>query len=102
LIQYQHSVAGDADRPTTSVLLPQLFAIWQAGGGLYFRSTPVATFNLEAGDYSVPMGVGVGQVVKVGSVVLNAFVEPQYTFLSHGAGQPLFQLFSAVNVQFKL
>jgi hypothetical protein len=43
-----------------------------------------------------------GRVVKVGSVILNAFIEPQYTFLSHGAGQPLFQLFSAINVQFQL
>jgi hypothetical protein len=43
-----------------------------------------------------------GRVVKVGSVILNAFIEPQYTFLSHGAGQPLFQLFSAINVQFRL
>jgi hypothetical protein len=46
--------------------------------------------------------VGFGKVALVGSTVLNLFVEPQYTFLSHGVGQPLFQIFSGINTQFKL
>jgi hypothetical protein len=34
-------------------------------------------------------------------VGVNVFVEPQFTVLSHGPGQPLFQVFSGVNFQFK-
>lgn len=102
LIQYQHSIAGDAERAATSVFIPQLFAILQTGAGTYLRSAPVATFNLESGDYYVPFGIGIGHVSNVGGVVINAFVEPQYTVLSHGSGQPLFQVFSGINFQFKL
>jgi hypothetical protein len=101
LIQYQHSIAGDAGRAATSVFIPQLFAILQAGGGTYLRSAPTATFDLASGDYYVPFGLGIGHVAKVGGVVVNAFVEPQYTLLSHGSGHPLFQVFSGVNFQFK-
>jgi hypothetical protein len=102
LLQYQASVAGDADRPNTSVLIPQVFCILQIGGGFYLRSSPTAMFNLKAGDYSVPIGAGVGKVALVGTSVVNFFLEPQYTFLSHGPGQPLFQLFAGINTQFKL
>lgn len=102
LIQYQHSIAGDDERASTSVFIPQLFAILQTGGGTYLRSAPIATFDLESGNYYVPFGLGIGHVAKVGGVVVNAFVEPQYTLLSHGSGQPLFQVFSAVNFQFSL
>jgi hypothetical protein len=102
LLQYQHSIAGDGSREDTSVFTPQLFAILQTGGGTYLRSAPVATFNLESGNYSVPIGLGIGHVAKVESVVINAFIEPQFTLLSHGSGQPLFQLFSGINFQFRL
>jgi hypothetical protein len=102
LLQYQHSIAGDDDRSTTSVLIPQVFAMLQAGGGTYFRSAPIATFDLESGNYNVPFGLGIGHVVKIEGVVVNAFIEPQYTLLSHGPAQPLFQIFSGVNFQFRL
>jgi hypothetical protein len=102
LLQYQHSVAGDADRAATSVLIPQVFAMLQVGGGTYLRSAPIATFDLESGNYNVPFGLGIGHVVKVEGVVVNAFIEPQYTLLSSGPAQPLFQVFSGVNLQVKL
>jgi hypothetical protein len=102
LFQYQHSFAGDAARAETSVITPQLFAILQAGGGTYLRSSPTAMFELESGNYYVPLGLGVGHVSKVGAVVVNAFIEPQFTLLSRGPGQPLFQIFSALNFQFAL
>jgi len=102
LLQYQHSVAGDEERDATSVFTPQLFAILQVGGGTYLRSAPTATFDLESGNYYVPFGLGIGHVAKVEGIVVNAFIEPQYTLLSHGASQPLFQVFSGLNFQFHL
>jgi hypothetical protein len=40
-------------------------------------------------------------VIPTEKVVFNFFIEPQFTILSKGAGQPEFQLFMAVNMQFR-
>jgi hypothetical protein len=102
LLQLQGSVAGDDTRPDVQTLAAQLFAILQIGGGFYLRSTPVATFQFNSGNYNVPFGLGAGKVVVLDRTVLNWFVEPQATFLVEGAGQPLFQLFTGLNIQYRL
>jgi hypothetical protein len=71
----------------------------QLGDGYYLRSTAIPTFNLESGDYAVPFGLGAGKVVRVDKVVFNAFIEPQFTFLHDGIGQPALQIFSGINLQ---
>jgi hypothetical protein len=43
--------------------------------------------------------VGIGKVMKVDRVVYNVFVEPQWTVLHNGTGQPVMQIFAGVNVQ---
>lgn len=100
LITWQASVGGDSDRPSTSLMAVQPFAIWQLGGGTYLRSTGVWTFDLKSGDYAVPMGFGLGQVLKSGKVVYNLWLEPQFTILHDGTGQPKVQLFAGLNLQF--
>jgi len=100
LLQWQASFAGDDDRADVSMLTPQVFFFWQLGGGLYARSTGVWTFNLENGDYSMPLGLGLGKVVKAGKIVFNIFAEPQFTVLAEGVGQPKFQTFVGFNTQF--
>jgi len=101
LLQWQGSFAGDEDRADVSLLTSQVFFIWQIGGGYNIRSTGVWTFNLEEeGNYNVPIGLGVGKVVKVGKVVFNIFAEPQFTVMAEGYGQPKFQTFVGFNTQF--
>ncbi len=100
LLQWQASFAGDEDREDLSTLIPQVFFIWQIGGGFCLRSTGIWTFNLKNGDYSVPIGLGAGKVMKVGKVVFNIFAEPQFTVLADGVGQPKFQTFVGFNTQF--
>jgi hypothetical protein len=100
LVTWQASVAGDDERDDVSVLTAQPLAIMQIGAGYYVRSTGVIQVNTETGDYSVPFGLGVGKVFRSGSAVLNAFLEPQWTVLHDGVGQPAFQLFAGLNVQF--
>jgi hypothetical protein len=100
LITWQASVGGDSDRPSTSLMAVQPFAIWQLGGGTYLRSTGVWTFDLKSGDYAVPMGFGLGQVLKSGKVIYNLWLEPQFTILHDGTGQPKVQLFAGLNLQF--
>ena len=96
LVTWQTDIAGDDD---TNQLLTQPLVILQVGAGFYLRSTGIPTFDLESGDYSVPFGVGAGKVVKIDDVVLNMFLEPQFTLLHHGRGQPALQLFSGINLQ---
>jgi hypothetical protein len=100
LVTYQHSFAGQSDRPEASLLVVQPFVILQFGRGYYARSTGVWEFDLEDDSYVVPFGVGVGKVIKAGRSVLNVFLEPQFTVMQEGVGQPSFQVFGGINVQF--
>lgn len=100
LLQWQTSFAGDDDREDVSTLIPQAFFFWQIGGGFCLRSTGVWTFSLKNGDYSVPIGLGIGKVIKVNKMVFNLFAEPQFTILAEGIGQPKFQTFIGFNTQF--
>ncbi len=100
LLQWQASFAGDEDRADVSLLTPQIFFIWQAGGGTYLRSTGIWSFDLKSGNYNVPIGLGIGKVMKANKVIFNIFAEPQFSVLAQGAGQPKFQLFVGFNTQF--
>ncbi len=100
LVTWQADFAGPSNRPGTNVLAVQPFYFIQLGKGLYVRSTAVMAFNLENGSYNVPVGLGLGMVIPAGRTVLNAFVEPQFTVLSHGPGQPEVQIFVGLNTQF--
>ncbi len=100
LVTWQASVAGDDARPSTSLLALQPFAIWQLGGGTYLRSTGIWAFDLKSGDYVVPFGLGLGHVLKAGGVVYNMFLEPQFSILHEGTGQPKVQLFVGLHLQF--
>jgi len=101
LVIWQTSIGGDDERNDVSILATQPFGFWQLGGGKYLRTAPIWFFDLESGHYSIPFGFGVGQVVKVGETVFNIFIEPQFTVLHYGAGQPAFQVYTALNMQFK-
>lgn len=100
LVTWQTDVAGDDDRADTNLLAVQPFYFFQLGNGYYFRGAPIWAFNLETDDYHVPVGLGFGKVLKSGSTVYNFFIEPQFTVLDRGVGQPELQLYMALNMQF--
>jgi hypothetical protein len=100
LLTYRTDVAGDSDRADTSVLAAQPFYFFQLGGGTYLRGAPIWVFDLENDTYHVPIGLGIGKVFAQGGTVFNTFIEPQFTILDKGAGQPQFQLFMGFNMQF--
>jgi hypothetical protein len=64
------------------------------------RSASLWIFNIEKSTYNVPLGFGIGKVVKSGRTVFNMFVEPQFTIFHDGVGQPELQIFAALNMQF--
>jgi len=101
LATWQTDVAGSIEkRVDTNLATAQLFLTMSVGGGWYFRSTPLAVLDFENDNYMVPFGLGAGKVFMLGKAVVNVFAEPQFTVYHDGTGQPSFQLFSGLNLQF--
>lgn len=100
LVIWRTDVGGDTARADVNLLAIQPFYFWQLGKGLYFRGAPIMPFNLQSGNYHVPLGLGMGKVVKIEGVVFNFFIEPQPSILSSGTGEPNFQVFGGLNMQF--
>ncbi len=100
LLTYQHRFAGEDDREDFNVGAFQPFAFYQLGGGTYLRAAPIWVYNFENDDYSVPLGIGIGQVLKKGKNVYNVFIEPQFSVADDGPGQPDWQIYFALNMQF--
>ena len=102
LVTYQHSFAGDEDRPTQNTLQSQPFVLYNLPQGFYLRSTATWNFDLQRGDFYMPLGVGVGKVWKtVEASTLNLFVGPQWT-VAHEGIAPNVQVFMGLNMQFPL
>jgi hypothetical protein len=100
LLSWQHSFAGNDDRSDVNVAAFQPFAFYQLGGGTYLRAAPIWAYNLDNDNYSVPLGLGAGQVIKRDKTVFNVFVEPQWSVADKGSGQPKWQVFLGLNMQF--
>lgn len=100
LASWQGSFAGESDRADVNLATFQPFAFYQLGGGNYLRAAPIWAFNLESDDYSMPIGIGIGRVMHRGKTVFNLFIEPQYSVADKGAGQPEWQIFVGLNMQF--
>ncbi|QUJ70196.1 hypothetical protein KDD30_18890 (plasmid) [Photobacterium sp. GJ3] len=100
LLTWQESFAGEDARQDVNVGAFQPFAFYQLGGGTYLRAAPIWVYNFEDDSYSVPLGVGAGQVIKKGKTVYNVFVEPQFSVADDGAGYPDWQVFLGFNMQF--
>jgi hypothetical protein len=101
LLTWQASFAGDSDRSDVNTGAFQPFAFYQLGKGLYLRSAPIWVYDFDNDSYSVPLGLGIGQVIPRGKTVFNIFIEPQISVLDHGPGQPQWQIFAGFNMQFK-
>lgn len=100
LASWQHSFAGEGDRADVNVGAFQPFAFYQLGGGTYLRAAPIWNYNFQSDSYGVPLGIGIGQVIKQGPTVYNFFIEPQVSLADHGPGQPRWQIFAGLNLQF--
>ena len=96
LVTWQTDVSGDDD-VNTAIAQPLLF--FQMGKGAYLRSSGAWVFDLENDSYYVPVGFGIGKVIKSGRSVFNIWLEPQFTILHDGQGYPAFQVFAGINLQ---
>lgn len=102
LVTWQASFAGDSDRRDLSTLQAQPFVIYNLPQGWYLRSTAAWNFDLRNGDYAIPLGLGPGKIWKASGITWNLFAEPQWTVSHDGQGQPKFQVFFGLNMQFPL
>ncbi|RAS33203.1 hypothetical protein [Paraburkholderia bryophila] len=99
LVQWQHSFAGQSDRPAVQSLTAQPFLIWNMPQGWYIRSTGTWTFDLQHGAYYLPVGLGGGKAWKSGATIYNVFIEPQYS-VAHSGNVPKWQIFAGLNMTF--
>jgi len=102
LLTWQASIGSNDSRRPVNVGNVQPFVFRQLGEGWYLRSTGVSNYDFDNNSYAVPLGLGVGKVVKVGKTVMNLFVEPQYSVLRQGPGQSEWGIFAGINFQFRL
>lgn len=103
LATYQASFAGQSDREDVSLATFQPIINFNLKDGFYLRSSATMNFDLHGGNYTIPVGLGIGKVFRVSDkVTMNAFVEPQYTVFDHGDGGPTWQIFAGVNFQIAL
>ena len=103
LITYLNGVGEDSVNPyqdNEQLGALQPFYFFQLGKGLYLRGAPIWTFNLRDEAINMPLGIGMGKVVKMGNTVVNLFIEPQFSLYSKGANQANFQIFGGINTQF--
>jgi hypothetical protein len=104
LITWQASVfsanAAAETRPSTSQLNFQPFYVFQIGGGFTLKGTAVWMFDFTNGHYAIPVGFGIGKVMVSGKAIISMGLEPQFTVLHYGTGQPEFQLFAGLTIQF--
>ena len=100
LATWQHSFAGSDGYDKVNVASFQPMVFYQLGGGTYLRSSPNIVYNLRSDHYVVPIGLGLGQVIKRDKTVYNFFIEPQLAVAHQGPGQPKWQLFMGLNLQF--
>jgi len=100
LMTYQADFTGNKNREHTSLLTLQPFAFYQLGQGYYLRTAPTWVFNFVPNSHVIPLSVGFGKVSKIGKTIYNFFIEPQFSISHKGAGQPLTQIYAALNLQF--
>jgi len=101
LLTWQHSFAGAYDRGTQHNMSLQPLFIHNLPQGWYLRSTATWNFAFAQDVWSIPIGAGAGKVwLRPGGSSINVFAEPQFTVAHEGAGQPKFQVFMGMNLQF--
>ena len=97
LVTYQHTVSGASSELTT--VQPNVF--YNLDHGYYLRSSAIMQFNTYSHTDVVPIGFGVGKVIKLdGGYVLNVYAEAQPSVYRAGVGAPNFQAFTGIKLQF--
>lgn len=94
---YQHTLSG----PGSQLITVQPNVFFNLKKGFYLRSSAIMQFNTYSNTNVVPIGVGIGKVIKLGGgYLLNPYVEAQPSAYRSGTGVPNFQVFTGIKLQF--
>jgi len=83
------SIAGDSERGNMNQMLFQPFLNYNFSNGAYFSSGPIITANWKAesgNQWTVPLGGGVGKIVKLGPLPLNLSAQAFYNVVTPDYG----------------
>ncbi len=100
LLTYRAGVGDTNGRDRVSLAALQPFLVYQLEKGWYTGMAPLWGYNFKNDSYSIPVGLRLGKVIQKNKTVFNFFVEPQYSIFDKGPGQPKWQIYFAVNMQF--
>jgi hypothetical protein len=81
LVNNLWSVGGDSDREDVNTGLIQYFVNYNFPGGLYLSTAPINTVDWEADSdnrWTVPLGGGVGKIIRIGKLPLNTQLQSYY------------------------
>ena len=101
ILTWQHAFAGEHSRPVAQDVTFQPIATLSVGRGYYVRSSGTWSFDISDHKNLIPVGIGFGKVFKSGNVIVNAFVEPQFTVYHDGTALPSIQLYSGLYFLFQ-
>jgi hypothetical protein len=97
LATYQHTLWG----PGSEVTTVQPIGYYNLKDGYYLRSSAIMSFSTYSHTSVVPVGFGVGKVIKLeGDYVANVYAEAQPSVYTYGRGAPNFQLYLGAQIQF--
>jgi len=85
LINNLWSFAGDEDRPNVNAMTLQPFFNYNLPEGWYLTTSPIITANWEADSnnrWTLPVGGGIGRVLKIGDQPVNAQVNAYYNVVT--------------------
>jgi len=103
IVTYSHYFAGyGPGRPPTQVVGVQPLAHYNFNNGYYLRSSGI--WNIDYGDHTsvIPIGFGAGKVTRLRSgIITNVYVECQRAVHHTGTGSPIWQILTAINLQFE-
>ena len=83
------SITGDSERNNVSLFLLQYFINYNLPNGWYLTSSPIITANWKADSedrWTVPFGIGVGRIFRIGRQPMNAQIAFYYNAVSPDFG----------------
>ena len=99
IAQYNKAISPETNQEVNQMTLQPILIPNIGDKGTYVRVSPIMTFDFEHGKYTIPLGVGIGQILAVKGAILNFYVEPQYTVFCNLENAPKFNLSSGIIIK---
>lgn len=103
LPNYAHSFSGNSSSAVGQDLTVQPLVHYNLPHGFNLRSTGVWNFNTYSHVNYIPLGLGVGKVLKrPNGDLINLYIEPQYSVYATGSAAPKWQIYTGITLKFPM